>query len=108
MRAAVLYEANQPMIVEDLTLDGPKSGEILVRIAATGICHSDYHVIDGSWHGPGYPKPIVLGHEASAVVEEIGPNVTLVRPGDHVILSFVPTCGRCSNCVRGEPHLCDG
>jgi S-(hydroxymethyl)glutathione dehydrogenase/alcohol dehydrogenase len=108
MRAAVLYEANQPMVIEDLALDSPKAGEILVRIAATGICHSDYHVIDGSWHGKGYPKPVVLGHEASAIVEAIGPSVTMVKPGDHVILSFVPTCGRCRNCVRGEPHLCNG
>src|SRR5437762_1945985 len=63
MRAAVLYEANQPMVIENVTLDSPKAGEILVRIAATGICHSDYHVIDGSWHGNGYPKPVILGHE---------------------------------------------
>lgn len=108
MRAAVLYEANQPMVIEDLTLEGPRAGEVLVRIAATGVCHSDYHVIDGSWHGPGYPKPVVLGHEASAVVEAIGPNVSLVKPGDHVILSFASTCGRCQACVRGEPYLCNG
>jgi S-(hydroxymethyl)glutathione dehydrogenase/alcohol dehydrogenase len=108
MRAAVLYEANQPMVIEDLSLEGPRTGEVLVRIAATGICHSDYHVIDGTWHGPGYPKPIVLGHEASAIVEAVGPNVSLVKPGDHVILSFVSTCGRCQPCVRGEPYLCNG
>src|SRR5579884_4262018 len=96
------------MVIEDLTLEGPRAGEVLVRIAATGVCHSDYHVIDGSWHGPGYPKPVVLGHEASAVVEAVGPGVSLVRPGDHVILSFVATCGRCSACVRGESFLCHG
>ncbi len=108
MRAAVLYEPNQPMVIEEVTLDEPRSGEVLVRIAATGICHSDYHVIDGSWHGDGFPRPVVLGHEAAAVVAAVGPNVTLVKPGDHVILSFVPTCGRCVNCVAGEPYLCSG
>jgi len=108
MRAAVLYAANTPMVIENVTLDGPRNQEVLVRIAATGICHSDYHVINGTWHGAGYPMPIVLGHEASAVVEEVGPNVTLVKPGDHVILSFAPNCGRCRSCVEGEPHLCDG
>src|SRR5579884_243312 len=108
VRAAVLYETNQPMVIEELSLEGPRSGEVLVRIAATGVCHSDYHVIDGSWHGPGYPKPIVLGHEASVVVEALEKNVTLVKPGDHVILSFVSTCGRCQYCARGESYLCNG
>ena len=108
MRAAVLYAANTPLVLEDVTLDGPRNQEVLVRIAATGICHSDYHVINGTWNGPGYPLPMVLGHEASAVVEAVGPNVTLVKPGDRVILSFAPNCGRCRSCVEGEPHLCDG
>jgi S-(hydroxymethyl)glutathione dehydrogenase/alcohol dehydrogenase len=108
MRAAVLYQARQPMAIEDVELDGPHAGEVVVRIAAAGICHSDYHVIDGSWHGEGYPMPMVLGHEASAVVEEVGAGVSRVKPGDRVILSFIPTCGRCGFCVRGEPHLCNG
>ena len=108
MRAAVLYEANKPMVIENLSQDGPRTNEVAVRIAATGICHSDYHVIDGSWNGPGYPLPIVLGHEAAGIVEEIGPNVTLTRPGDRVILSFAPSCGRCQMCVAGQPFLCRG
>jgi S-(hydroxymethyl)glutathione dehydrogenase / alcohol dehydrogenase len=108
MRAAVLYEANTPMVIEDLSLDGPRDDEVLVRIGATGACHSDYHVIDGSWHGPNYPMPIVLGHEASGIVEKVGADVRTVEPGDHVILSFSPSCGRCRACTVGQPHLCDG
>src|SRR5947207_12368565 len=90
MRSAVLYEARQPMILEELDLDGPHAGEVLVQVAAAGVCHSDYHVIDGSWYGASFPLPMVLGHEASAVVREIGPGVTRVKPGDRVILSFIP------------------
>src|SRR5215831_241390 len=108
MRAAVLYEAKTPMVIEDVTLDDPRRSEVRVKIGATGICHSDYHVIDGSWHGPGYPLPTILGHEAAGTVEEVGPGVTLTKPGDHVILSFVVSCGRCRYCVAGEPHLCNG
>lgn len=108
MRAAVIYEANKPLVVEDLTLDDPKRGEVMVKIGATGVCHSDYHVVDGSWHGRGYPMPMVLGHEAAGTVEAVGPGVTLVKPGDKVVLSFTVSCGHCSYCTRGEPNLCDG
>lgn len=106
MRAAVLYAAQQPLVIEDLTLEPPRAGEVRVRIAATGVCHSDYHVVDGSWTH--VPLPVVLGHEAAGIVEEVGPGVTRVRPGDHVILSFVATCGRCRYCLSGRPHLCNG
>jgi S-(hydroxymethyl)glutathione dehydrogenase/alcohol dehydrogenase len=106
MRAAVLYEVKKPMVIEEVTLDEPKRGEVRIKIKATGICHSDYHVIDGSWLG--WPLPIVMGHEAAGIVEEVGQGVTLTKPGDHVILSFVATCGRCRNCVSGEPYLCNG
>src|SRR5580765_8364507 len=75
MRAAVLYEPNTPMRIEDISLDGPRADEVLVQVRATGACHSDYHVMDGSWHGPNYPTPVVLGHEAAGVVEEVGGNV---------------------------------
>ncbi|HLZ07326.1 MAG TPA: Zn-dependent alcohol dehydrogenase [Chloroflexota bacterium] len=109
MRAAVLYEANTPIVIEDVTLvGGPGRDEVLVRIAATGICHSDYHVVNGTWHGEDYPLPVVLGHEASAIVEEVGSDVKRLKRGDHVILSFVPTCGRCRFCASGEQHLCNG
>ena len=107
MRAAVFYEANAPLVIEDLSVDGPRDGEVLVRVAATGVCHSDYHLMDGSLNGPGYPAPMVLGHEAAGVVEQIGRGVSRVRPGDHVILSVSPFCGRCRVCMVGQPFLCE-
>jgi S-(hydroxymethyl)glutathione dehydrogenase/alcohol dehydrogenase len=81
---------------------------VLVRVTATGACHSDYHVIDGSWNGSGFPLPVILGHEAAGIVEKIGSNVRTTRPGDHVILSFAPNCGRCRMCTIGRPNLCNG
>lgn len=108
MRAAVLYEPQTPMSVEDVSLDGPKDDEVMVQIRATGACHSDYHVIDGSWHGPAFPLPVILGHEAAGVVEKVGRDVRTLAPGDHVILSFAPNCGRCRMCTTGQPHLCSG
>ena len=108
MRAAVLYEAQTPMYIEDVSVDGPKADEVLVQIRATGACHSDYHVIDGSWNGPGYPLPVILGHEAAGIVEKVGADVSTLQPGDPVILSFAPNCGRCRMCTIGQPHLCWG
>ena len=108
MRAAILYEARTPMLIEEVSLEGPKDDEVLVRIGATGACHSDYHVIDGSWHGARYPLPVILGHEAAGYVEKVGANVTSVKKGDTVILSFSPNCGRCRMCTIGQPHLCNG
>ncbi|TAK20611.1 MAG: Zn-dependent alcohol dehydrogenase [Chloroflexota bacterium] len=106
MKAAVLYEAHKPLVIEDVTIDGPRDGEVLARVVATGACHSDYHVMDGSWHGSNFPMPVVLGHEAAGIVEKVGPGVTSVKPGDHVIMSFAPSCGRCKRCSGGQPHLC--
>jgi S-(hydroxymethyl)glutathione dehydrogenase / alcohol dehydrogenase len=103
MRAAVLYEAQQPMRIEDVELDDPEAGEVLVRIAASGVCRSDLHVLKGEWKAP---MPIVLGHEASGRVEAVGPNVSRVRPGDPIVLSFAPNCGYCGYCVTGRTHLC--
>jgi S-(hydroxymethyl)glutathione dehydrogenase/alcohol dehydrogenase len=108
MRAAVLYEARTPMQIEEVTLEGPKADEVLVRVDATGACHSDYHVIDGSWHGSRYPLPAILGHEAAGTVEKVGADVRHVKPGDKVIISFSPSCGRCRPCTIGQPHLCNG
>ena len=90
MRAAVLYESRAPMTIEDVTLEGPKDDEVLVQVRVTGACHSDYHVINGSWNGPGYPLPMILGHEAAGVVEQVGADVHGLKSGDHVILSFAP------------------
>jgi S-(hydroxymethyl)glutathione dehydrogenase / alcohol dehydrogenase len=105
MKAAVLYEANTPLQVLDLEQEGPRSGEARVRVMASGVCHSDWHVINGDWQ---LPLPMVLGHEAAGIVEEIGPQVANVRPGDHIIFSFRPHCGRCFYCSTGRSVLCDG
>jgi S-(hydroxymethyl)glutathione dehydrogenase / alcohol dehydrogenase len=105
MKAAVLYEARTPLVVESVDLDDPKEGEVLVRMASAGVCHSDYHVMKGEWS---LPLPMVLGHEAAGVVEGIGAGVTLVKPGDHVILNFRPNCGWCRYCAIGRPVLCNG
>jgi len=108
MRAAVLYEAQTPMTIEEVSIDGPRDDEVLVQVRATGACHSDYHVIDGSWNGVGHPFPVILGHEAAGIVEKVGADVTSVKAGDHVILSFAPNCGRCRMCTIGQPQLCSG
>jgi len=105
MKAAVLYEVNTPLQVVDVEQGGPKPGEARVRVMATGVCHSDWHFINGDW---ATPMPIVLGHEAAGLVEEVGAGVRNVRPGDHVIFSFRPHCGRCFSCSTGRSVLCDG
>ena len=103
-KAAVLYEAKSPLVMEELDLDPPKEGEVLVKIGAAGICRSDWHYMAGESY---MPLPAVLGHEGSGVVKEVGPGVTSVKPGDPVILSFVSRCGRCHFCTIGRPNLCD-
>ena len=105
MRASVLYEQGKPLGVEDLELESPRSGEVLVRMVASGVCHSCLHAADGSWKG--VPVPIVLGDEGAGVVEDVGPGVDGLVPGDPVILSWAPTCGRCHYCVIGRPNLCE-
>jgi S-(hydroxymethyl)glutathione dehydrogenase/alcohol dehydrogenase len=104
VRAAVLYEFDAPLVVEELELDPPKAGEVLVRMAASGVCHSDLHVVQGI-----HPTalPAVLGHEGAGVVEEVGSGVSNVEPGDHVMLSWLPYCGRCRQCARGTPNRCE-
>ena len=110
-QAAVLYEMGKrrpyadsaPLVIEDLELDGPGPGEVLVEVAAAGLCHSDLSTINGSRPRP---LPMVLGHEASGVVRETGAGVSGFQPDDHVVFSFVPTCGRCSCCATGRPALC--
>ncbi|MEU9478712.1 Zn-dependent alcohol dehydrogenase [Streptomyces sp. NPDC048191] len=101
--AAVFESVGKPMMVEELDLDDPKEGEVLVKLAASGLCHSDYHVVKGEWSSEG---PVVLGHEGAGVVEKVGPGVTNVVVGDHVVLSWVPYCGVCTYCNSGRPALC--
>jgi len=104
MRAAVLYRFGEPLVVEELKVDPPKAGEIAIRMAASGVCRSDHHGAKGvHWHA----TPIVLGHEGSAVVEEVGEGVEGLAPGDHVALSWLPYCGSCRRCAAGHPARCE-
>jgi S-(hydroxymethyl)glutathione dehydrogenase/alcohol dehydrogenase len=105
MRASVLFEQGRPLSVEELELAPPRQNEVLVRMVASGVCHSCLHAADGSWKG--VPVPIVLGDEGAGVVEEVGSGVEGLTPGDPVILSWAPTCGRCHYCVIGRPNLCE-
>lgn len=103
-KAAVLPASGQPLVIEDLEVSALKPADVLIRVAASGLCHTDLEVIEGSWPRP---TPIVLGHEGAGVVEAVGEDVTLVRPGDHVVASWNPTCGHCFFCDRNEPILCE-
>ncbi|MAS40118.1 MAG: alcohol dehydrogenase [Porticoccaceae bacterium] len=98
------YAESRPLIIEELDLAPPGPGEVLVQIAAAGLCHSDLSVIDGNRPRP---TPMALGHEAAGVVQEVGAGVTRFAPGDHVVLVFVPSCGVCRFCARGRPALCE-
>lgn len=105
MKAAVCYAFGEPLVVEDVALDAPQRGEVRVRLAATAICHSDIHTLHGEWA----PRlPVIAGHEAAGVVEEVGPDVTLTQPGDRVAVSLLRACGRCFYCARGDSYLCEG
>jgi len=97
------YGKSRPMQLEEVELGAPRAGELLVRIEAAGVCHSDISVVDGSRVRP---LPMALGHEAAGVVEGIGPGVRDVQVGDHVVLTFVPSCGICPECASGRPALC--
>jgi S-(hydroxymethyl)glutathione dehydrogenase/alcohol dehydrogenase len=103
--AAVLWGPNQDWKVEELVLDDPGPGEIRVRTAVAGMCHSDEHVVQGDMPIPHFP--FVGGHEGAGEVVEVGPGVTSVQPGDHVAMSFIPSCGRCKWCSTGRQNLCD-
>jgi S-(hydroxymethyl)glutathione dehydrogenase / alcohol dehydrogenase len=103
VKAAVLYEVKQPLRVEEVDLENPHRGEVLVRIGAAGVCHSDYHFMNGDLP---IGLPCVLGHEGAGVVERVGEGVTMVEPGDHVVLLFRPNCGHCEFCSQGRPALC--
>ncbi len=111
-RAAILlemgrprpYAESRPVVVDEVELEEPGYGEVLVELKAAGICHSDLSVVDGSRPRP---TPMVLGHEAAGIVRATGPGVTAVQAGDHVVFTFVPMCGRCTYCTSGRPALCE-
>src|ERR1700759_746396 len=103
-RAAVLLEARTPLSIETVTASALKADDVLVRIRAAGLCHTDLEVIEGSLR---FPMPIVLGHEAAGIVEQVGPAVHGVAVGDHVVLSWNPHCGHCFYCDRDAPILCE-
>lgn len=103
MKAAVLYQPKTPLVIEDIAIGKPGPREVLVRTAAVGVCHSDLHFLDGAYP---YPMPVVLGHEAAGVVEQVGSDVRTVKPGDHVITCLSAYCGHCEHCLTGHLSLC--
>ena len=103
-RAAVAFEAKKPLEIVELDLEGPKAGEVLVEIMATGICHTDAYTLDGLDSEGIFPS--VLGHEGAGIVREVGAGVTSVKPGDHVIPLYTPECRQCKSCLSGKTNLC--
>src|ERR1700749_2987075 len=103
-KAAVVYEPGKPIEIEELDLDGPKEGEVLIRYTHAGLCPSDIHVAHGDLP---CRTPMVLGHEGAGIIEEVGPGVTRVKAGDKVVCSFIPNCGVCRYCATGHQSLCD-
>ncbi len=104
-KAAVVYEQPSKRIeIEELDLDGPREGEVLIRYTHAGLCHSDLHIVTGDLEAR---MPVVLGHEGAGIIEEVGPGVTRVAPGDHVVCSFIPNCGVCRYCATGRQSICD-
>jgi S-(hydroxymethyl)glutathione dehydrogenase/alcohol dehydrogenase len=104
MKAAVLHEVGKPLVVEDVQVDDPGPREVLVRTVAAGVCHSDYHYMNGSYTPD---LPVALGHEASGIVEDVGRDVTYLAPGDHVISCLSMYCGGCRNCLIGKTYICE-
>src|SRR3954447_11484300 len=103
-KAAILWEVGKDWSVEEIELDPPKEGEVLVKMAASGMCHSDEHLLTGDLP---FDLPIIGGHEGAGVVEEVGPGVTSLQVGDHIVFGFIPSCGRCPSCSTGHQNLCD-
>src|ERR671924_746076 len=103
-RAAVAFEAKKPLEIIEVDLDGPKAGEVLVEIKATGICHTDAYTLDGFDSEGIFPS--ILGHEGAGIVREVGPGVTSVKAGDHVIPLYTPECRQCKSCLSGKTNLC--
>ena len=107
IKAAVFRKVHEPLTIEAVEIDKPWGREVLVRTVATGVCHSDLHVVDGLGRFP-LDRPIVLGHEGAGIVETVGPDVTTLRPGDHVVACLSGFCGTCPQCLSGHPNVCTG
>lgn len=103
-RAAVAWEAGKPLSIEEVDLEGPRAGEVMVKLVATGVCHTDAYTLSGA--DPEGVFPSILGHEGAGVVVEVGPGVTSVAVGDHVIPLYTPECGKCKFCLSGKTNLC--
>src|SRR5215469_6301087 len=103
-RAAVAWKAGEPLSVEHIEIDGPKAGEVLVEIMATGICHTDAYTLSGA--DPEGIFPAILGHEGAGIVRETGPGVTSLKKGDHVIPLYTPECRECEYCTSRKTNLC--
>ncbi|MDB5976817.1 MAG: S-(hydroxymethyl)glutathione dehydrogenase/class alcohol dehydrogenase [Nevskia sp.] len=103
-RAAVAWEAGKPLSIEEVDVAGPKAGEVLVKIVATGVCHTDAFTLSGK--DPEGMFPVILGHEGGGIVQEVGAGVKSVKPGDHVIPLYTPECGECKFCKSGKTNLC--
>ena len=104
IKAAIVREQGKPLTIEAAELASPQTGEVLVEIKASGVCHSDLHAINGDWP---MRAPLCPGHEGAGIVRDVGAKVTRVRPGDHVVLCWAPACGSCPPCLAGTPLLCD-
>ena len=104
MRAAVCHAFGEPLVIEEVDIDPPQDGEVMVKLAACAICHSDIHFIEGAWGGK---LPAIYGHEASGIVDSVGPGVTFAAPGDHVIVTLIRSCGQCYYCDQGDPTNCE-
>ena len=98
VKAAVMWDFNEPLKIESLSCSAPRADEVVVKIAASGVCHSDLSVQQTKLP---FPPPVVLGHEGAGIVEEVGKDVKHLKPGDHVVLSWVENCGRCHYCIAG-------
>ncbi|MDH4076216.1 MAG: alcohol dehydrogenase catalytic domain-containing protein, partial [Acidimicrobiia bacterium] len=103
MKAAVLNEQPGALVIEDLTIDKPGPGEVLLQVVGAGLCHSDLHFMEGLFRSQ---LPIVMGHESAGIVQAVGPDVTYVKPGDHVVACLSIFCGQCAQCLGGHPNRC--
>ena len=103
-RAAVAWEFGKPLVIETIDVDPPRSGEVRIRIIATGVCHTDAYTLSGA--DPEGIFPCILGHEGGGIVESVGDGVQSVQPGDHVIPLYIPECGQCRYCLNSKTNLC--